>query len=195
MKTNDSNTNDILSLFIRSGLVANNKIMDKNVRARQQEKQQKAYHNTELLLKQYRNLVWMMDNFPDTVAEELDKPFENFDDMIDRLDLEMSMNNKKIQNKLAGLEKTRLLIDRINDALTVLKKKPDDGESLYNLIYMTYIGPEVLNHNELLFRLSISSRQYYRMREKAISVISLRLWNASDKNLDMWLNIVEMLND
>ena len=195
MKPNNSNTNDIVDLFIRSGLVANNKIMDKNVRARQQEKQQKAYHNTELLLKQYRNLVWMMDNFPDTVAEELDKPFENFDDMIDRLDLEMSMNNKKIQNKLAGLEKTRLLIDRINDALTVLKKKPDDGESLYNLIYMTYIGSEVLNHNELLFRLSISSRQYYRMREKAISVISLRFWNASDKNLDMWLNIVEMLND
>ena len=103
----------------------------------------------------------MMDTFPDTVAEELDKPFENFDDMIDRLDLEMSLNNKKIQNKLAGLEKTRLLINRINDALTVLKKKPNDGESLYNLIYLTYISPEVLNHNELLFRLSISSRQYY----------------------------------
>lgn len=195
MKPNNSNTNDIVDLFIRSGLIANDKITDKNIRTKQQEKNQKAYHNTELLLKQYRNLVWMMDNFPDTVAEELDKPFENFDDMIDRLDLEMSLNNKKIQNKLASLENTRLLIDRINDALTVLKKKPNDGESLYNLIYLTYISPEVLNHNELLFRLSISSRQYYRMREKAVSVISLRLWNSSDKNLDMWLNVVELLND
>lgn len=137
----------------------------------------------------------MMDNFPDTIAEELDKPFEKFDDMIDRLDLEMSIGNKKIQNKLAGLEKTRLLIDRINDALTVLKKKPDDGETLYSLIYMSYISPEVLNHNELLFRLSISSRQYYRLREKAISVLSLCLWNSNDKDLDLWLNVIEMLKD
>ena len=195
MKTNNQSTNDIMDLFIRSGLIPNDKIADKNIRAKQQEKQQKVYHNTELLLKQYRNLVWMMDNFPDTVAEELDRPFKTVDDMIDRLDLEMSIGNKKIQNKLAGLEKTRLLIDRINDALTILKKKPDDGETLYSLIYMTYIGQEVLNHNELLFRLSISSRQYYRLREKAISVISLRLWNAQDKDLDIWLNVVEMLND
>lgn len=195
MKTNNQNTNEIIDLFIRSGLIANDKIADKNIRAKQQEKQQKVYHNTELLLKQYRNLVWMMDNFPDTIAEELDKPFEKFDDMIDRLDLEMSIGNKKIQNKLAGLEKTRLLIDRINDALTVLKKKPDDGETLYSLIYMSYISPEVLNHNELLFRLSISSRQYYRLREKAISVLSLCLWNSNDKDLDLWLNVIEMLKD
>lgn len=105
----------------------------------------------------------------------------------------MSLGNRKVENRLASIRKTRLVLDRINDALSVLKKKPDDGERLYDLIYLTYIAPESLNHNEMLFRLNLSSRHYYRLREQAISVLSIRLWSAPNKDVDFWMDLLYAL--
>jgi hypothetical protein len=183
----------IFKLFAKRGVVGDNQIDDERIRAAQQKKRKNAYHNTELLLRQYRNLAWMMECFPDTVAEELEQSFENIDEMIDRLDMEMTMGNRKIENRMENVRKTRLVIDRINEALSVLKKKPEDGERLYELIYLTYIAPETLNHNDLLYRLNFSSRHYYRLREQAISVLSIRLWSAPGKDVDFWLELLSAL--
>ena len=136
-----------------------------------------------------------MECFPDTIAEELEQPFESVDKMIEKLDVDMAMGNRKLENRMEGIRKTRMVIDRINEALTVLKKKPDDGERLYELIYLTYIGPEVLNHNDLLYRLNVSSRHYYRLREQAISILSIRLWSAPNKEIDFWLDILSAIEE
>lgn len=183
----------VFQLFTKRGVVGDSQIDNEQIRAAQQKKRKNAYHNTELLLKQYRNLAWMMECFPDTIAEELEQPFEDIDKMIERLDMEMSMEKRKLENRMESIRKTRLVIDRINEALTVLKKKPEDGERLYELIYLTYITPETLNHNDLLFRLNFSSRHYYRLREQAISIISIRLWSAPEKDVDFWLELLSAL--
>ena len=185
----------LLSLLTKGGYIADTEIADKTARARQQKKQRNSYHNTELLLKQYRTIAWLLECFPDTIAEELEQPFESVDKMIEKLDVDMSMGNRKLENRIEGIRKTRMVIDRINEALTVLKKKPDDGERLYELIYLTYIGPEVLNHNDLLYRLNVSSRHYYRLREQAISILSIRLWSAPNKEIDFWLDILSAIKE
>ena len=64
---------------------------------------------------------------------------------------------------------------------------------MYELIHLTYIGTEVLTHQELLFRLNISSRQYYRMREQSFAILSLRLWSAPDKDMSAWLEILALV--
>ncbi len=166
---------------------------DSNLTALQQKRQQTSYHNTELLLKNYRNIAWMVECFPETVAEELEQPFDNVDKLIDRLDVEMTLENRKVENRMESIQKTRLLLDRVNDALTVLKKKPEDGERLYELVYLTYIASETLNHNELLYRLNLSSRHYYRLREQAITILSLRLWATPRKEMDLWLEMIATL--
>lgn len=80
-----------------------------------------------------------------------------------------------------------------NEALTVLRKKPDNGERLYNLIYTTYIAPDVLNHQEILYRLTLSSRNYYRLRQQAISVLSIRLWATAAPDVDFWLEMLTLI--
>ena len=37
---------------------------------------------------------------------------------------------------------------------------------------------------DVLFRLNVSRRHYYRLKEQAISIILLRLWCASNSGLD-----------
>ena len=109
------------------------------------------------------------------------------------LDMELSMQNRKLENRLQSIQKSRLLLDRINEALTVLKKKPGDGEFLYKIIYETYITPEPATHLELLYRLAVSSRHYYRLRTQAFSILSLRLWAAPEEELDAWLEVLTLL--
>ncbi len=177
------------------GLISDRAIDDGRMRQIKQERTKNAYHNTLLLLKHYRTIAWLLECFPDTIAQELEQPFERLDELIDRLDVEMALGNKKIENRLAGMEKSRLILDRVNEALTVLKRKPEDGQRLYDLIYLTYISPETLNHNEILYRLNMSSRHYYRCREQAISVLSLRLWSAPAREVDAWLDLISLLNE
>lgn len=185
----------LLQLFTKRGLMADINISDERFRESQQKKQLVAFHNTELLLKHYKNITWMLECFPDTIAEELEQPFENVDEVIERLDLEITRGNRKIENRLESVLKTRIILDRVNEALTVLKKKPEDGGRLYDLIYLTYITPESLNHNEILYRLNLSLRHYYRLREQAINILSIRLWSAPNKDTEFWLELISILGD
>lgn len=197
MKKTNSNVTPaaMLKILTSRGMIGDQNIQDEKIRAAQQKIRQNAYHNTELLLKHYKNIAWMLECFPDTIAEELDQPFETVDEVIERLDFEMTLGNRKIESRMESIQKTRLVLDRINDALTVLKKKPNVGERLYNLIYLTYIAPETLSHNELLYRLDLSTRHYYRLREQAISILSIRLWSAPNKDIDFWMEMLATLEE
>ncbi len=47
----------------------------------------------------------MLECFPETIAQELDKPLENLDALLDQVDLEMSMGNRKLESRIAGVQK------------------------------------------------------------------------------------------
>lgn len=182
-----------ITLLTERGILGDHRIDDERIRNARQTKQKNTYHNTLMLLKNYRTIAWMLECFPDNVAEELDRPFENLDELIDHIDVEMSMGNRKLESRIEGVRKSRLLLDRVNEALTVLKKKPENGEILYNLIYQTFITPENLSLTDILYRLDISPRHYYRLRSQAITILSIRLWAAPAKDVDIWLEMLTLL--
>lgn len=185
----------VLEMLTKRGLIGDKRIVSEKARDAQQQKNKMAYHNTQLLLKHYRTIAWMLECFPDTIAEELDQPFEGIDKIIEHIDFERAYGNRKLENRLESVQKTRLMLDRVNEALTVLKKKPKDGEQLYQLIYLTYITEEKLTLVEILFRLAVSSRQYYRLRQDAINILSLRLWSAMTKEGDFWIEMLSLLEN
>ena len=182
-----------ITLLPERGILGDQRIDDERIRNARQTKQKNTYHNTLMLLKNYRTIAWMLECFPDNVAEELDRPFENLDELIDHIDVEMSMGNRKLESRIEGVRKSRILLDRVNEALTVLKKKPENGEILYNLIYQTFITPENLSLTDILYRLDISPRHYYRLRSQAITILSIRLWAAPAKDVDFWLEMLTLL--
>lgn len=196
MKTKKNSQNSmnqsqaLLALLTAQGLLEDDSIQDETRRKAQRERLQKLYHNTQVLLSHYRDIAWALECFPETVAQELDEPFDKLDTLLDRMDAEAGMGNRKLESRVESLRKSRLLLDRINDALTVLKKKPGNGPRLYELIYLTYIVPEKLSHTDLMFRLDLSSRQFYRLRDQAIDVIAVRLWAVPVGEMDLLLGVV-----
>lgn len=182
-----------ITLLTERGILGDHRIDDERIRNARQAKQKNTYHNTLMLLKNYRTIAWMLECFPDNVAAELDRPFEELDELIEHIDIEMSMGNRKLESRIEGVQKSRILLDRVNEALTVLKKKPENGEILYNLIYQTFITPEKLGLTDILYRLDISPRHYYRLRSQAITILSIRLWSAPAKDVDFWLEMLTLL--
>lgn len=182
----------VLKLLTKRGMIPDKKISDDARRAAQQKRQKDSYHNTELLLKNYRRIAWMVECFPEAIAEELDRPFEAVDELLDGVNVASIFGNRKLEQRTTSVEQTRLLLDRINDALTVLKRSPGNGQDLYNLIYLSFIAQEQLSNQEVLYRLNMSPRHYYRLRKEAITILSLRLWNSPDPVIDLWLELIEM---
>ena len=186
-----SNAEAVLSFLRDRGVLENESITPQQV---EEKKQKQAYHNTLLLLTNYRNILWQTESELETVAAELNLPLQKLDAVLSRIDAEIGMENRRLELRLERLAKTRLLLDRINDALTALKYKPGNGQLLYDFIYMTYIAEEKMLQSDVLFRLNISRRHYYRLKEQAISIISLRLWSVLSSDLDLWLELVSMLS-
>lgn len=186
-------TEQFISLLERRGIVEDPEITSVRVREAEQELRRNMYHNTQSMLKNYRDIVWALECFPERVAEELDRPLKNLDALLSAVDTQLAMNNAKLEHKLLSIQKSRLLLDRINEALTVLRHKPGNGELMYNIIFQTYLTPDKLTHAELLYRLGISDRHYYRLRQQAVNILSIRLWTAPAGCLDAWLEILTLL--
>lgn len=182
--------------LMRRGLLVDQRVLNEDAQRRRQEVARKAYHNTELLLTSYREIVWALESVPDQIASELQMPFATLDELVDRIDLELGMENKRLESRLNSATKSRLLIDRINEAVSVLKTKPKDGNDMYRVIYKTFMDPNVCrNIYDLFYELNLSKRKYYELRKKAIRLISLRLWSAPDKEVDVWLDVLMMLDE
>ncbi len=184
-----------VSFLTKRGLLGDTKIDDERVRAAQKAKKKNSFHNTQLLLKHYRNIAWMIECFPGSIAEDLNKPFSGIDELLDYVDVEGVLENRRLEGRIEAIKKTKILLDRVNEALTVLRKKPDNGEQLYNLIYVTYIQPEKLRYNDIFFKLDLSQRHYYRLREQAIAILSIRLWSAPEREVDYWLDVLTLLDE
>ncbi len=183
----------LLSLLERRGIVEDPSIPCEKARLAEQALRRNMYHNTQKMLKYYRDIVWALECFPERVAEELDRPLRDLDALLSAVDTQLAMGNAKLEHRLEGVKQSRLLLDRINDALTVLRHKPGNGELMYNIIFQTYIIPDKLSHADILYRLDISDRHYYRLRQQAVNILSIRLWTAPAGCLDAWLEILTLL--
>lgn len=182
-----------LELLTKRGILEDHSIQDEQIRKAQKDKRHNMYHNTLMLLRNYRTIVWALECFPIHLAEELDTPLNDLDALISSVSTQIGLDNAKLENRLQSIQKSRLLLDRFNEALSVLQKKPDNGQMMYDILFHTFLTPEHLTHEEILYHLNISSRHYYRLRQQAINILSIRLWASPGCEVDCWLEVLTLL--
>jgi len=192
-RTLSSQSEAFLNMLTQRGLLEDPQINNDHVRQAEKAKKRNMYHNTQLMLKHYRDINWALECFPAGIAEELDRPLNNLDALLSLISAEIGMGNTKLENRLMSIQKSRLLLDRFNEALTVLRHKPGNGELMYQSLYLNYLTPETLTHTEILYRLNISTRHYYRIRQQAINILSICLWATPVGELDAWLEVLTIL--
>lgn len=184
-----------VDFLMRTGMLEDPKIDNEKIRKAKKSTVQKSYHNTEVLLQQYRLITWVLECAPGEIAQELQVPVRDIDRLAEKIDVVTTLGNKRVENQVNSMLKTRFLMDRLHEALTVLRQKPQNGELLYSVIYASYIDPVERKHDELIDTLHLSSRTYYRLRKEAITLLSVRLWSAPSADIDAWLEVLTLLQD
>lgn len=183
----------LLEMLTNRGIVSDVQISSTKLRDAEKAHKRKVYHNTLVMLQNYRNIAWALECFPTDIAQELEQPMYDLDKLLVLVNNELDMENVRLEQRLQSIRRSRILMDRINEALSVLRKKPNNGEMMYNIIYHTYIVPEKLSHTDLLNRLNVSTRHYYRLRQQAINILSIRLWATPSGELDAWLEVLTLI--
>ncbi len=186
-------SSSFVEFLMRAGMLEDPQIDDEKVRKAKKSTMQKAYHNTEALLNQYRLIVWVLECAPGGLAQELMTPVQDIDRLAEKIDLATTLGDKRVESRVNAMMKTRFLVDRVHDALSVLRQKPGNGEQLYSVIYTTYIDPVERKNDEIIDLLHLSARTYYRLRREAITIMSVRLWSAPSGDIDTWLEVLTLL--
>ena len=101
-----------LDFLKKGGYLSDPEVENPEVRAKKRADNRRIYHNTQLMLEHYRDLVWAMESIPNELKSELDIPLADLDALISRLDIELSLNNRRLESRLDALIKTRALVDR-----------------------------------------------------------------------------------
>ena len=179
----------------RKGVLEDAEISDDQIRKAQKSRARKAYQNTEVMLAQYRLIVWTLECVPGELAQELNTRLKDVDSLVEKLDLQATLQNKRFEYRVNAMMKTRYLVDRIHEALSVIKQKPVNGEQLYAVIYTTYIDSTERTHDDILETLKMSDRTYYRLRREAITIMSIRLWSAPSEDTANWLEVLTIIEN
>jgi len=148
------------------------------------------YHNTELLLKKYRDVVWSVEVSLNNAKTKFEREFEC--DLETFLDLSYSagadLSGTDIQGHLRTLERNRKMLKIIHDSVEVIRNKHRRGEMYYQILYITflsndekeYVGEIVDALIELGF--VMSEKSFYRKKHEAIECLSNILWGYSSRN-------------
>lgn len=189
------NERRFLDFLKKSGYLSDPEVENPEVRAKKKADNRRIYHNTQLMLQHYRDLVWVMETIPNELKSELDIPLADLDALISRLDIELSLNNRRLESRLDALIKTRALVDRLNEAIGFLRTKPGDGELLYQIIYHTYIDKKTYGFYDLIELVGLSKSRYYTLRKRAITLIGVKLWSVPDEKLELWLEVLSYFEE
>ena len=100
------------------------------------------YHNTEVLLKKYRDVVWSIEvsaiQAQISFELEMDCKLEDFLEMSYAAGADLSGTN--IQEQMRTMERNKKMLKIIEMSVDVLRKKQGVGEEYYWILYYTYLS-------------------------------------------------------
>lgn len=161
------------------------------------ERNEYLYHNTELLLKKYREVVFSIE----IGATQAEYDFES--EMCCKLDeyLEMShataanFEGTKIVEQMRIMERNKKMLSIIDRAINIIKDRVADGEEYYWILYYTYISDKPSKRVEDIIALvsdktePMSWKTYFNKRKRAIEKLSDILWGFTSKECIGVLNM------
>lgn len=147
------------------------------------------FHNTELLLKNYRDVVWSLEvaihRVNRSFMNEFGSDIEGFLEMT--YDAGMDLRGSELEAQAKNIAKSRNMLSMIDAAVDLLRKKHKNGEIYYWILYYTYLSPQELQSvEEIIEKLTdymkdISQRTYFRKKNEAIRQLGSILWGYTSK--------------
>ena len=147
------------------------------------------YHDTWMLLRKYRDVVWSLELSVQQVRRQFQIEYgSSIEEFLESLYVAgVTVEGSAIEDHAHCIERSYKMLKLLDASVELLRTKHKYGESYYWLLYYTYLSPQQLaNTQEIIEKLEphirdISYRTYFRKRQMAIDALSSVLWGYSSK--------------
>ena len=148
------------------------------------------YHDTWMLLRKYRDVVWSLELSVQQVRRQFQIEFgSSIEDFLESIYLAgVDFADTDIQEHARSIERSYKMLKLMENAVNLLRNKHKFGETYYWILYYTYLSPQQYkNTEEVIGQLQphiqdISYRTYFRRKKEAIDAFSSILWGYSSKD-------------
>lgn len=154
------------------------------------------YHDTWMLLRKYRDVVWSLELSVQQVRRQFQIEFgSSIEDFLESIYLAgVDFVDSGIQEHARSIERSYKMLKLMENAVNLLRNKHKYGEAYYWILYYTYLSPQQFqNTEEIIEQLrphirDISYRTYFRKKKEAIEALSSVLWGYTSRDS---LNLLE----
>lgn len=152
----------------------------------------KKYNYTRILLEKYRALCWATSDATQSYVEDTlfssleDNEFVSLNEIAQLLlyeyhEEQVFSRSKRLHNRAISVDKTRVLLQQLSNAVKSLKQFKDPtgelGQKYYSILTMMYLSKREYSWNEIKGCLKLQSNSEVKtLRRKAISLLTAVLW-------------------
>lgn len=148
------------------------------------------YHDTWILLKKYRDVVWSLELSVQRVRRQFQIEYgSSIEEFLESIYLAgVDFADSGIEEHAQSIERSHKMLKLVESSVELLRNKHKHGEDYYWLLYYSFLSPQQYRSaEEIIEQLKphirdISYRTYYRKRKEAIDALSSILWGYSSKD-------------
>jgi len=147
------------------------------------------YHDTELLLKLHRKVLFRVNRRLEQVQDEckLNDRKELADYIGSIIEFDSKKKKQHIYDHLISMGTSLCLLELMETALAIMKDYPDDGELYYRILRYAYFDTVRSTHEEIAEYCNLARTTYYRKRAAAVQTYAAMLWGYVIPELDYLL--------
>ena len=142
------------------------------------------YHDTWLLLRKYRDVVWSLELSVQQVRRQFQVEYgSSIEDFLESIYLAgVDFSDTNIEKHARSIERSYKMLKLMESAVNLLRNKHKFGEIYYWILYYSYLSPQQYRSTEEIIEQlrphirDISYRTYFRKRQEAIDALSSILW-------------------
>lgn len=158
--------------------------------ARKKITQDERYHDTMLLLKKYRDVVWSLSMSVEHAKSDFRECFgESIEDFLDSVYVAgADLSGTDIEERAKCIERSNKMLNLVDSAVNTMRKKNKNGELYYQILYFNYLcEQEYRSLDEIVDALGKAGYPMCRKtmtdyRALAVNLVSTYLWGYTAKD-------------
>lgn len=148
------------------------------------------FHDTWLLLRKYRDVVWGLELSIQQVKRRFQMEFgSSIEDFLESIYIAgVDFSDNGIQEQARSIEKSYQMLKLLENSVNIMRNKHKNGEMYYWLLYYSYLSPQQYQSVDEIIEMlkphisDISQRTFFRRRRNAIEALSSILWGYTSQD-------------
>ena len=149
----------------------------------EQTPEDQRFHDTYLLLKKYRDVVWGLELSVQQVKRRFQMEVgSSIEDFLESIYL------AGVEEQARSIEKSYQMLKLLETSVNIMRNKHKHGEMYYWLLYYSYLSPQQYRCVDEIIEMirphvsDISERTFFRRRKNAVEALSSILWGYTSRD-------------